>query len=46
MINNGVEKFIEVGPKSVLIGLIKHITRSATLLNVEDTKTLEKIINN
>ncbi|MBI4851403.1 MAG: ACP S-malonyltransferase [Acidobacteria bacterium] len=43
MLDNGVERFIEVGPKNVLIGLIKSITRSATLLNVEDRKTLEQI---
>jgi [acyl-carrier-protein] S-malonyltransferase len=46
MVNNGVEKFIEVGPKNVLIGLIKNITRNVTLLNVEDTKTLEQITIN
>lgn len=43
MVNNGVERFIEVGPKNVLIGLIKNITRTSTLLNVEDKKTLEQI---
>jgi len=46
MVNNGVEKFVEVGPKNVLVGLIKNIARNVTLLNVEDTKTLEKLLTN
>ncbi len=46
MVNNGVEKFIEVGPKNVLIGLIKKIAPNATLFNVEDSNTLEQITRN
>ena len=40
MLENGVDTFIEVGPKTVLTGLIKRIDRNVKLLNVEDTKSL------
>jgi len=37
----GVTTFIEVGPGTVLTGLIKRIVPDATLLNVNDPKSLE-----
>jgi [acyl-carrier-protein] S-malonyltransferase len=37
----GVATFIEVGPGTVLTGLIKRIMPDATLLNVNDPKSLE-----
>jgi [acyl-carrier-protein] S-malonyltransferase len=37
----GVATFIEVGPGTVLTGLIKRIVPDATLLNVNDPKSLE-----
>jgi [acyl-carrier-protein] S-malonyltransferase len=37
----GVATFIEVGPGAVLTGLIKRIVPDATLLNVNDPKSLE-----
>jgi [acyl-carrier-protein] S-malonyltransferase len=43
MATNGVDKFIEVGPKNVLSGLIKSIARPTTLLNVENIKNLEQL---
>lgn len=39
LINEGVERFIEVGPKNVLVGLIKQISTAVTLLNVENCAT-------
>lgn len=46
LVDNEVEKFIEVGPKNVLVGLIKNIVSSATLVNVGDVKTLQQITAN
>jgi len=37
----GVTTFVEVGPGTVLTGLIKRILPDATLLNVNDPKSLE-----
>jgi len=42
MIENGVDTFVEVGPKTVLSGLIKRIDRSVKILNIEDPKSLEE----
>lgn len=36
----GVDTFVEVGPGTVLSGLIKRIVKEATLLNVEDEESL------
>ena len=44
MINKGVDTFIEIGPKTVLSGLVKRIDRNVELLNVEDTKTLNSTL--
>lgn len=38
--NLGVEKFIEVGPGKVLAGLIRRISRSAEMLNVETPESI------
>ncbi|MEN8264063.1 MAG: ACP S-malonyltransferase, partial [Nitrospirota bacterium] len=45
MVENGVDTFIEVGPKRVLGGLIKRIDGDVKILNVEDTNTLEKTLS-
>jgi [acyl-carrier-protein] S-malonyltransferase len=45
MIENGVDTFIEVGPKKVLGGLIKRIDRDVKIYNVEDTETLDKMLD-
>lgn len=39
--NMGVTTFVEVGPGTVLTGLIKRILPDATLLNVNDQKSLD-----
>lgn len=41
----GVKTFIEVGPGTVLTGLIKRILPEATTLNVQDPKSLEATLN-
>jgi [acyl-carrier-protein] S-malonyltransferase len=42
----GVTTFVEVGPGSVLTGLIKRILPDAQLLNVNDPKSLETTLSN
>ena len=44
MVENGIDTFIEVGPKTVLGGLIKRIDRNVKIFNVEDTKSLEETL--
>ncbi len=44
MVENGIDAFIEVGPKTVLTGLIKRIDKNVKLFNVEDTKSLEETL--
>ncbi|MDH5251900.1 MAG: ACP S-malonyltransferase, partial [Nitrospira sp.] len=41
----GVTTFVEVGPGTVLTGLIKRILPDARLLNVNDPKSLETTLN-
>jgi len=41
MIDDGVDTFVEVGPKKVLSGLIKNIDGKVAILNVEDMASLE-----
>ncbi|MEK7823066.1 MAG: ACP S-malonyltransferase [Nitrospirota bacterium] len=45
MVENGVDTFIEVGPKRVLSGLIKRIDKNVKVFNVEDTKSLTETID-
>lgn len=44
LFQDGVDIFMEVGPGSVLTGLIKKINRSASAGNIEDPKSLEKMV--
>lgn len=44
IINDGFDKFIEAGPGKVLSGLLRRIDRSKKALNVEDSVSLEKTI--
>ncbi|HVP64356.1 MAG TPA: ACP S-malonyltransferase, partial [candidate division Zixibacteria bacterium] len=45
MIEMGVEQFVEVGPGSVLTGLLRQIDKSKTGMNVENEATLQKVKN-
>jgi len=42
--NNGVQEYVECGPGRVLTGLIKRIDAEATLHNVQDVSTLNKVL--
>ncbi len=44
MIKDGVDTFIEVGPGKALSGFIKKIDKDVKIYNIEDMKSLEKII--
>jgi [acyl-carrier-protein] S-malonyltransferase len=44
MVGLGVTTFVEIGPRSVLGGLIRKISKEARLLNVEDAASLEKAV--
>ena len=43
MINNGVKKFIEIGPGKVLSGLIKRIDRSVGIVSVNDLSDFKNV---
>lgn len=41
---DGVQKFVEIGPGRVLVGLIKKIVPAGQLYNVEDLDSMEKTL--
>jgi [acyl-carrier-protein] S-malonyltransferase len=41
LIKDGCQRFVEVGPKKVLRGLMRQIDRSVEVYNVEDPESLE-----
>ena len=41
LVREGVDTFVEVGPGTVLAGLVKKIDKSVRVLNVEDSASLE-----
>ncbi len=43
MLEQGVDTFIEIGPGKVLSGMIKKISRSASVYNVCDVASLQKV---
>jgi [acyl-carrier-protein] S-malonyltransferase len=45
LLDEGVTTFVEIGPGKVLIGLVRSIDRSATILNAEDEKSLENVFS-
>ncbi len=44
LVRQGVTRFVEVGPGTVLTGLVRKIVPDAIVLNVEDPLSLEKAI--
>jgi [acyl-carrier-protein] S-malonyltransferase len=45
LLDEGVRTFVEVGPGKVLLGLIRSIDKSVTMLNAEDEKSMEIAFN-
>lgn len=45
LIEEGVETFIEIGPKKTLGGFVKKIKKELNIFNVEDLDSLEKTIS-
>ncbi len=45
MINNGVVRFIEIGPGKVLSGLIKRIDGNVEPLNMSDTSSITALVD-
>jgi [acyl-carrier-protein] S-malonyltransferase len=45
LIKEGVDTFIEIGPKTTLCSFVKKIDRSIKILNVEDLKSLESTLS-
>jgi len=43
IVGEGVNSFIEIGPKKVLTGLIKRITRGSKLINIQTLEDIHKI---
>lgn len=41
LINDGFEKFFEIGPKKVLKGLMRHINPEVTVINIETAEDLK-----
>ncbi len=46
MVNREINIFVEVGPGRVLKGLMRRIDRSVDIYNVQDIKSLNKLLNN
>ena len=46
MIEDGVDRFVEVGPGKVLAGLVKRIAESADAISVGDSESLERFLTN
>ena len=44
MSENGVEKFVEIGPGKILTGLVRQIRKDAAYANVENTESLRSTL--
>ncbi|BAU27562.1 [acyl-carrier-protein] S-malonyltransferase [Aneurinibacillus soli] len=44
LLDQGVDRFIEIGPGTVLTGLVKKVDRSVQTLSIQDAATLEKAL--
>jgi [acyl-carrier-protein] S-malonyltransferase len=45
LLSEGVRTFVEVGPGKVLLGLIRSVDKSVTMLNAEDEKSVENALS-
>ncbi|MBK3332612.1 ACP S-malonyltransferase [Persephonella atlantica] len=43
MVDEGVDAFIEIGPKKVLTGLIRRISKGVNLINIQTLQDIQKI---
>ena len=43
MINNGIKKFIEIGPGKVLTGLVKRIDKNVESYSINNDEDIKKI---
>jgi [acyl-carrier-protein] S-malonyltransferase len=41
MLNQGVDTFVEIGPGTVLTGLVRKVDRKVTAVSVQDAETLQ-----
>jgi len=44
LIDQGVTRFIEIGPGKVLSGILRQMSREAEILNVEDAQSLDRTV--
>jgi len=44
LLDEGVTRFIEIGPGKVLSGLVKQMSREVQLLNIEDAQSLDQAV--
>jgi [acyl-carrier-protein] S-malonyltransferase len=44
LIDNGVKRFVEIGPGRVLSGLVKQISKDCHVYNMEDPDSLESVL--
>lgn len=44
MIDQGVQRFIEIGPGTVLSGLVKKIDRSVQVISIQEPNDIEKLV--
>ena len=45
LLEEGVDTFIEIGPKKTLCGFVKKINRKLDIYNVEDIASLNKLLD-
>lgn len=44
LLKDGVDTFIEIGPKKTLCSFVKKVNRKVTILNIEDLESLQKTV--
>jgi [acyl-carrier-protein] S-malonyltransferase len=45
LLDEGVRTFVEVGPGRTLLGLVRSIDKSVTMLNADDEKSVENVLS-